>query len=393
MMPSVDPLRILTVADVPEDPNAGAAGAEYQTVCALRQLGHSVDALWSDSLPRRIRHGNLHYLLELPRAYARVVKEHLAREAYDVVHVNQPHGFLAAQAVQTQWPRTAFIHRSHGFEPHVEEVVSRWHRSFGVDARSAWRRAATGALAALLHRHNREIARWADGHIVSSTQDAAFMETRFGVAASMIAVVAQAAPDSYIASPASPMTPARLHHVLYVGQFAFVKAPMIVAAAMNEVAAARADVRFTWVAAAEHHPQIRASLSSPVLERLTLLDWMPQGILREVFDSAGIFLFPSFFEGFGKAAVEAMARGLCVIASDVGGMHDVITNGETGLLVAPGQSRDVSGAVLQLLATPATASNIADAAAAQSRRLTWARTAEETVALYRRRIAAKRVST
>src|SRR5438067_5952075 len=102
------------MSDTPADPNRGAAGTEVRTLNALRALGHEVDAIWSDDLGRRIGHGNLHILLEQPRAYERAAVDALRRKKYDVVHVNQPHGFRAARAVHQISPGTAFIHRSHG---------------------------------------------------------------------------------------------------------------------------------------------------------------------------------------------------------------------------------------------------------------------------------------
>jgi len=390
MMRGVEPLRILSVANVPEDPNAGAAGAEFQTIRALRALGHHVDAVWSNSITRRISHGNLHYLLELPRRYERVVEEHLSRQLYDIVHVNQPHGFRAARLVQKRWPRVAFFHRSHGFEPRVEEVVRGWKHVYDGDDRSLWRRGATSLLTTLLQQHNTAITRFADGHLLCSTQDALFMQERFSVPASRIAVIPHAAPDEYLQADVVPFSDARLRHVLYVGQFAFVKAPMIVAAAMNEIAAARDDVQFTWVASRAHHDAIRALLSPTVRGRIDLSDWMPQRELRDVYDRAGIFLFPSFFEGTGKASIEAMSRGLCVIASAVGGMRDMIRHEETGILVEPGRSAAVSAAGLALISNREHADRIAVAAAAHARRYTWNRTAVETAAFYSERLAAKR---
>src|SRR4051812_164511 len=163
------PLRILMMSDTPADPNRGAAGTEVQTLNALRSLGHEVDAIWSDGLGRRIRHGNLHILLEQPRAYERAAVAALQRKQYDVVHVNQPHGFRAARAVHRMSPGTVFIHRSHGFELNVEETLRPWIDKFGSDERSVIRRAATRALAPLVRRHAYAIAREADGHVVSSS--------------------------------------------------------------------------------------------------------------------------------------------------------------------------------------------------------------------------------
>lgn len=383
-------MHILSVANVHADPNTGAAGAEFQTIRALRALGHEVDDVWADAIERRIAHGNLHYLLELPRRYERVVARALSRRPYDIVHVNQPHGYRAARLVRERWPNVAFIHRSHGFEPRVAEIVRHWQNVYGGDARHFWRRGATRLLATLVGRHNREITRWADGHLLCSTQDADFMAERFAVPRARIAVIPHAAPDDYIDTPPPPMTAERLRHVLYVGQFAFVKAPMIVAATMNHLGAARSDAMFTWVAASADHDAIRALLSPTVRERIALLDWMPQRVLRDVYDRAGVFLFPSFFEGTGKASIEALSRGLCVISSDVGGMHDMIEDGRSGILIPPGRPGEVSAAALALMSDYDRAKDMAERGAARARQYTWKRTAEETAAFYRSRLEAKR---
>ena len=110
------------------------------------------------------------------------------------------------------------------------------------------------------------------------------------------------------------MDEGRLRRVLHVAQFAFFKAPTITAGAMNLLARAEPDLQFTWV----------CDLTPEANRRAEILHWTTQDALRDIYDRHGIFLFPSFFEGFGKAFLEAMSRGLCVVASDVGGMHDLI---------------------------------------------------------------------
>ncbi|HEX2060534.1 MAG TPA: glycosyltransferase family 4 protein, partial [Thermoanaerobaculia bacterium] len=376
-----DAVRILVVANVAEDPNIGAAGTEYQTVAALRALGHDVDAVWADGVGRTIRHGNLNLLLELPRRYERVVAERLARAPYDVIHMNQPHGYRAARLVQRRWPRTAFFHRSHGFEPRVEEVLASRR---GPDERSALRRAASSLIAPLVARHYRAIVRWADGHLVSSSDDRDYMIERYGVAPERVAAIPQAAPDEYLATPAPPMTEARLRRVLYAGQFAFVKAPMIVAEAMNRIGN---EATFTWVCAREHHDRVRALLAPGL--RVELRDWMPQSELRALYDASGIFLFPSFYEGFGKAPLEAMSRGACVVASRIGGMRDVIES-DSGVLVEPGDAAATADAALALLRDLPRATAMSAAAARRARQYSWSRTAAEIAAFYRARVEAKR---
>jgi glycosyltransferase involved in cell wall biosynthesis len=372
-------MRILLMADVFPDANAGAAGTEIRTAGALRALGHDVDEVWAPQLGRRIAHGNLHYLLELPRAYRREMLRASAIRDYDIVHVNQPHGFLAARALRDRGP--AFIHRSHGLELRAEELLRAWRERFETERPSLPRRMASSAIASLLARHTYGIARHADGHIVSCSDDADFLTKRLGVNPARVAVIAQAASDAYLNRPVVPMTSERLRRVLYVSQFAFFKAPMIVAGAMRMMASRDARLRFTWVCGHGHHAAVRALLGK-VAERVELLDWMPQETLLDVYDAHGIFLFGSFFEGFGKVFLEAMSRGLCVIATNVGGAHDVITNGENGLLVPPGDAAAMADAVSTLIADPERTAALAARAAATARTYTWERVARETAAFY-----------
>lgn len=383
-------MRILFMADVPHNPHSGAAGTEVQTIEALRALGHELDSIWSDTLGRRIRHGNLHLLLELPRAYERAAAHALREKSYDVIHVNQPHGFRAARLVHRLSPGTVFIHRSHGFEMNVEETLRPWRALYGSDERSIIRRMSSHAIGSLLERHGRAIAAEADGHIVSSSLDAAFLRDGLGVAKEKIAVIAQAAPQSYSRDAAPPMNEDRLRRVLHVAQFAFFKAPMITAAAMNHLAAANHDLRFTWVCDRSSEAAIRAMLTAETNERLDVLPWTTQEALRDIYDAHGIFLFPSFFEGFGKAFLEAMSRGLCVIASDVGGMHDVIDSSRNGVLVPAGDANALAEAALAIIRDAGRATAMSAAAADTARQYSWDRVARETADFYERRLSAMR---
>jgi len=383
-------MRILFMADVPYNPHSGAAGTEVQTLEALRALGHEVDAIWSDTLGRRIQHGNLHLLFELPRTYAHAAARAVREKKYDVVHVNQPHGFRAARIVHQLSPGTVFIHRSHGFELNVEETLRPWRAIYGDDERSAVRRMSSRALGSLLDRHGRAIAREADGHIVSSSLDAGFLRDRLGVAADKVAVIPQAPPESYTRTAAPPMTAERLSRVLHVAQFAFFKAPMITAAAMNQLAAVDRRLQFTWVCDRSSETAIRALLTAEANERMNVAAWTTQDALRDLYDAHGIFLFPSFFEGFGKAFLEAMSRGLCVVASDAGGMHDVIESGRNGILVAPGDANALAAEALSIVRDPERALRMSAAAAETARAYSWERVARETAAFYQSRRNAMR---
>jgi len=69
-----------------------------------------------------------------------------------------------------------------------------------------------------------------------------------------------------------------------------------------------------------------------------------------------IFVFPSFQEGFPNSVLEAMACGLPVIATRIGGVVDVIKNEENGLLVEPGNVDQLADALKKLISDPEYAS-------------------------------------
>jgi len=87
-----------------------------------------------------------------------------------------------------------------------------------------------------------------------------------------------------------------------------------------------------------------------VAERVTFL-----GEVRDVpalLGRARIFVLPSLSEGIPLTVLEAMARGLPVVATRVGGLHEVVDHGVTGLLVPPADPGALAGAMVELCNDP-----------------------------------------
>lgn len=73
---------------------------------------------------------------------------------------------------------------------------------------------------------------------------------------------------------------------------------------------------------------------------------------RDVLSIMDIFVMPSVKEGLGLALMEAMAYGLAVIGSRIGGIRSLIQDGYNGLLINPKDAKDLSKAILELLKDP-----------------------------------------
>lgn len=107
-----------------------------------------------------------------------------------------------------------------------------------------------------------------------------------------------------------------------------------------------------------------------------------------VMERAAVVVVPSLGEGFGMVALEAMERGRAVIASAVGGLPEIVVDGETGLLVPPGDAEALAGAI-RTLADDADRV-VAMGAAGRARALaefSQARCTERTEALYETALA------
>ena len=70
---------------------------------------------------------------------------------------------------------------------------------------------------------------------------------------------------------------------------------------------------------------------------------------RELFERADVFVLPSYTEGFPIAILEAMFHGLPVVSTSVGGVPDVIRDGENGFIVAPGDHAALAAALRRLV--------------------------------------------
>jgi glycosyltransferase involved in cell wall biosynthesis len=164
----------------------------------------------------------------------------------------------------------------------------------------------------------------------------------------------------------------------------------------------RKGIRFLLEAAAELKPQfpeLKIVLAGDGFERpelarraaelgiaadVTFLGWVPNVDLPPYYRAAAVSVIPSLEEGFGIPAAEAMGCEVAVVASDAGGLPEVVENGVTGLVVPRGDSNALAKAIGSLLANPELRRSMGQAGRERALRLfDWDRTAEQFEAIYR----------
>ena len=103
--------------------------------------------------------------------------------------------------------------------------------------------------------------------------------------------------------------------------------------------------------------------------------------------SADIFVLPSLFEPFGIVLLEAMAAGLPVVASAVGGIVDVVADGTTGLLVPPGNPSALAAGLEHLIADSSSRARMGQEGRRRVLRYSWDLIVPKIVDVYREAIA------
>jgi glycosyltransferase involved in cell wall biosynthesis len=131
----------------------------------------------------------------------------------------------------------------------------------------------------------------------------------------------------------------------------------------------------------EMAPRMVADLG--LSDRVTFLGRLSEQALARLYNEAEILVSPSVYEGFGLPAAEANACGTPVIATTAGAFPEVIADGETGVLVAPGDAVALADAAQSLLADAARRARMGAAGTKRiAERFSWRVCAERTAELY-----------
>lgn len=106
--------------------------------------------------------------------------------------------------------------------------------------------------------------------------------------------------------------------------------------------------------------------------------------------AADFFVVSSYLEGMGTATLDAMAAGLPVVATRVGGIPEIVAEGETGLLVPPRDPNALADAMVRVAGDPNLRARLGAAGKKRARLFSADRTAEGTRQLYEEALASRR---
>lgn len=269
-----------------------------------------------------------HYLRELKMYSFQALEKYRERPPVDFIYAKGLTGwaFLEAKSRGAALPPIGI--KAHGYEmfqvaPNLRTMLE--HRML----RPVFRRQALQA----------DVVFSYGGKITDLIRD------RLGVAPEKIVEIPSGVAKAWLtAAPSSPHQPRKL---VYLGRYERRKGIEELHKALSQHPAWQGQARFVFIGPI---PENRR-LSLPHVEYL--------GPIREVetlkaqLHDADVLLCPSFSEGMPNVIMEAMSRGLAIIATDVGAVNQMVIDGHNGWLIPPGDQEALSAAIQAAIEAPA----------------------------------------
>jgi len=118
-----------------------------------------------------------------------------------------------------------------------------------------------------------------------------------------------------------------------------------------------------------------------IKDNVKFLGYIPESDLPCVYSLADFFVYPSFYEGFGMPALEAMACGCPVITSNTSSLPEVI--GDAGIMIDPYSMKELEDAMLRLAKDSLLRGEMREKGFKRVKMFSWEKCARETLNVYR----------
>jgi glycosyltransferase involved in cell wall biosynthesis len=148
---------------------------------------------------------------------------------------------------------------------------------------------------------------------------------------------------------AGPELAAKPNLVLFLGRLEAKKGIYDLLDAVAEVRAAVPDVRLVCAGDGDRIGVARYAERLGIADAVKFTGYVGPSGKRALLEHAAVFALPSYDEALPVSLVEAMSAGIAVVASPIGGIAEVVADGASGLLVAPGDKAGLERALRRLL--------------------------------------------
>lgn len=246
-------------------------------------------------------------------------------------------------------------------------------------------------------RREHLLARYADALVTHSAAHRKMMADELGIPEGRIALIPHGIEPIPRDRKLAPR--ADIPTVVFLGRMERRKGTLDLILAVPQIIESVPEARFVLIGTDRPHcpgnrthaQYIADEIGPKVASRITLAGPLPDGEVERWLQTATVFVAPSLYESFGLIFLEAMRWGTPVIGTRVGGIPEIIEDGESGVLVPPSDPRALGEAIAGLLRNPTRRAELGEAGRLRVEScFTIARMAARTAEFYSETIARRR---
>lgn len=173
--------------------------------------------------------------------------------------------------------------------------------------------------------------------------------------------------------------------VMYVGRFVREKGIHVLLNAASVVLANKPNTKFVIVGGGNRENLEKFVRWTGLKDKVLFTGFMANRSLHQLYRCADVAVFPSLYEPFGIVALEGMAAGAAVVASDAGGLKEVVLHDQTGTSSYAGDPQSLAWAILNVLNNPKRAEKLKSKAVVRLQSdFDWGIIADQTIEVYKR---------
>ncbi len=383
-------MQILLAIHHELDPNAGAPGSTLKLGQEYQKLGHQVQYYSFDELPRWVM--NKAKSLVFPWLLAARISSLTKNKAIDVVDASTGDAWVWAKirrnSGETSKNSPLLVTRSHGLEHlmHLEHLEEKRRGNLHL----SWKYPLYNGGYRLWEVANS--LRYSDLVFLLNRCDSEYAFENLGVKPEKTQIMPNGIPDLFLNLPceSSLTQESATIGIAQVGSYIQRKGIQYGTPALNAILDRYPQVKVSFLGTGCKVEKVLADFAPNLRSRVEVVPHYNHETLPKLLAGHQIKLFPTISEGFGLAAIEAMACGLAPVATTTPGPKEIISDGQDGILIPPRDSKAIEQALERLIANRAYLEQLRRNAHATAQKYSWESIARKTISLYEETLKQKR---
>jgi len=367
-------MKIAIIVSNTNDPKTGTASVSINLAKQMTLKGNACRLIFREDVFRR-REGSLTQLL-----FAFALPALRSLWSYDVLDINAGDGLVIALLLK--WfkgtSRPLLVARSHGLEHIVRDA-------YRAEAKAG--RLSLSWKYPIYHGGYRpwqvkKYLQQADLVFFLNNRERDYAIANFGLAPERVKIVDNGLPD-YLIGRSVAYDGNAAPRLAVVGTFSQRKGAAFVVHALINLLEKYQALRVGFFGINSTEDAILRSFPEHLHPRINIQATYEHESLPALLVESNIMLMASLAEGYGMVALEGMACGLALVATNVSGIAERLTDRANALLIAPGSIEAIENAIAELIENPQLLDAIRRAGYRFAQDYSWMQVADKTLALYK----------